>query len=321
MCVAIYKPAKVSIAKKVLEACAEQNKDGCGMAYISQETGEIVVFKTMHFKDFYPVYKEAFRDNKESPFLIHFRIATKGKVNEDNCHPFVIDENHVFIHNGTITPVPVDPKGEVSDTRIFNEMILKKLPNGWVVNDGIKAMVEEFIGKSKLAVLNRNGDVHLYNEKDGSWKEGVWFSNTRHEWRLKPSTYGTNDWKRVEHEDGSWTWNGIRRRWNGKLLEALCPRTDKWRPFNSVSQEFLDTGESYQDALDAKKTKEKSDDRWYKCEYCSDLLRRKDVALYSMDGYSSCMCESCYRQFVRWGCTIFTVIGKDPEPIRRVYAS
>lgn len=191
MCVAIYKPANVTISDENLKNCFLANQHGCGFAYINTDhTGvrRIKIKKTMDYEIFKRQYDRAVRVNPESPFLIHFRIRTHGTTDKFNCHPFSVDDEHVFIHNGTITGVGTDSKK--SDTQLFNEKILKKLPNGWMNEEHFKFLIEESIGYSKLAVLNIDGDVQLYNESRGSWIEGAWYSNDL--WKPRATYYNRN---------------------------------------------------------------------------------------------------------------------------------
>jgi glutamine amidotransferase len=181
MCIAIYKAAGATITDKELSTSALNNKDGCGFAGITTEKGhrKLVVHKCLDFKDFLPVFRKFEKDNPDSPMLIHFRIMTHGLVNVENCHPFWIDSQHVFIHNGTITAAPKDKDRLKSDTRMFNETILTQLPAGWMENDGICDLIEEYIGFSKVVTMDINGQVRIYNEVKGHWDKDrdIWFSN------------------------------------------------------------------------------------------------------------------------------------------------
>lgn len=191
MCVAIYKPLGLKLDDETLRNCFITNPDGCGFAYIEAETGELRIQKFMTLPNFMAAYKEKqdmYIDS--SPFLIHFRIKTHGLKDLDNCHPFQIDNEHVFIHNGIIRTVPDCHEKKKSDTRMFKELILRKLPEGWFDNEAITQLIEEYIGSfSKLAVMNKEGVVHLYNESKGSWKDGVWFSNLLWEPRAKTTKH------------------------------------------------------------------------------------------------------------------------------------
>ena len=194
MCIAIYKPSGKEISKATLQTCFDNNNDGCGFAYInqSQEKHSIELFKYMEFESFYTNYSEAVIEHCNSDFLIHFRITSHGTTELFNCHPFKVDDDHVFIHNGIISSVPRDKRK--SDTQMFNETILSKLPYEWMDSEGIQILVEEFIGGSKLVVLRVDGKVVIYNEKKGSWVDGCWFSNDSYKERITP-LYGGNNYR------------------------------------------------------------------------------------------------------------------------------
>lgn len=191
MCIAIVKPVGTDISRDILENCAENNPDGCGFAYINvdnQGKRRLKTRKAMDFDSFYEKYEKAIEQNPESPFLIHFRIKTHGKIDLANCHPFQVDAEHVFIHNGTISGLKKED--DMSDTRVFNRDMLRILPKDWNKNSGIKSLIEEFIGYSKLAVLNLDGEVNIYNEQKGYWIGEVWYSNKSYEKKVPvKSTY------------------------------------------------------------------------------------------------------------------------------------
>jgi hypothetical protein len=184
MCIAIVKPADKDIDKGTLEICADNNPDGCGFAYINVDhkgVRRIKTKKALFFNDFWTKYERAVKQNPESPFLIHFRIKTHGKVDVANCHPFRIDRNHVFIHNGIIHGV--DNHETMSDTRVFNQDVLRILPKNWNKNSGVKKLIEDFIGHSKLAVLDIDGNVNIFNQHKGDVVDGVWYSNDSYQYR------------------------------------------------------------------------------------------------------------------------------------------
>lgn len=179
MCIAIYKPAGVTLSKDLLKNCAEANRDGCGFTYINESyTGvrKLFIKKSLDFETFYAQYERATRVNNDSPFLVHFRIKTHGNTDKANCHPFMIDNDSVFIHNGIISGVGFD--ADKSDTRLFNEKVLQVLPSGWESNEAIRLMVGEFIGQSKIVTMNVEGDVQIINEEKGHWHNKCWFSNS-----------------------------------------------------------------------------------------------------------------------------------------------
>ena len=208
MCVAIVKPAGFEIDKEILLRCFRNNSDGCGIAYIEHGRGKknkMMLYRSLGFKNFLKQLRKLERKFPKFPMLIHFRAKSKGEVSLANCHPFSIDENHAFVHNGTIFKVDDDPNGKKSDTVMFNETIMKKLPAGWFGNPVIQELVEDYIGSSKLAMLNVKGETQIFNEEKGDTsKDGVWFSNTQ--WRIVTGSHNSQtqkDWQKnwQDYED------------------------------------------------------------------------------------------------------------------------
>ena len=178
MCIAIYKPAEKSITKDTLKTCFTNNPDGAGFSYINTDymgISRMKIKKYMKFDDFWRAYSKAIDIAPNSPFLIHFRIGTHGEKTTYNCHPFFVNKELTFIHNGIISGVGTDKRK--SDTQLFNDKVLKKLPKGWQYNEGIQTLVESFIGGSKLIMMDINGDVTIFNENKGVWDNDCWYSN------------------------------------------------------------------------------------------------------------------------------------------------
>jgi hypothetical protein len=62
---------------------------------------------------------------------------------------------------------------------MFNETILKMIPNNFLNNTAMIAMIKEYIGNgSKLAFLNTKHEITIINESAGVWDDGVWYSNS-----------------------------------------------------------------------------------------------------------------------------------------------
>lgn len=178
MCIAILVSPGSSVSDVQLKNSFDNNPDGAGFSYVSEDlTGhrKLRVFKTMDYEVFLRKFKRAIYHNPESPFLVHFRIATHGTVDKFNCHPFFINKEVSFIHNGIIGGVGVDPVK--SDTQVFNDKVLKNLPKDFYKKEVYKILIEKFIVGSKLLTLDIDGHVTIFNESAGHWKDGVWFSN------------------------------------------------------------------------------------------------------------------------------------------------
>jgi hypothetical protein len=176
MCIAIARPANSHISKETLQQCFDSNPDGAG--FCVEHEGNLQIHKGFFtFESFYNAY-EPFQHQKA---LIHFRIKTHGLLNTDNCHPFSVSDEVVFIHNGIIQGVP--HSDTESDTIVFNNMYIKPTVRNWgkssLVAPAFKGLVEKFIGGSKLAFFIKGEEEFLiYNEKLGNYSEGVWYSNT-----------------------------------------------------------------------------------------------------------------------------------------------
>jgi glutamine amidotransferase len=205
----MYKEPGIKIEDEWMDNSAESNSDGFGLSYIDADQG-LKVFKTMDYIEFKTTFRQLESSHEDSSFILHFRKTTDGATNVDNCHPFLSGGVAVF-HNGLILPCKPSAKEETrSDTRIFAEDLLPNLPNGWLDNEAILDLIEEYIGNSKLAIMDGDGNVVILNENKGNWHEGVWMSNysfypnTRSVQRNKPVCWNSNVNKKGEADKGSW---------------------------------------------------------------------------------------------------------------------
>ena len=98
----------------------------------------------------------------------------------ENVHPFKVNDNLVFGHNGIINDVS---RSELySDTQMFNMEILQNLHNldkDFLSNLVLVKLISEFVSGSKLAFLNSDKTFKIINESDGHWntEKTIWFSN------------------------------------------------------------------------------------------------------------------------------------------------
>jgi glutamine amidotransferase len=203
MCIAIYKPAGKRITKRTLRHCFTANPDGAGMMFIDSNRGLTTHKGFFSFRSFYKQFRDYEREFPDSHFVLHCRIATSGKINTNGCHPHRVSDNLAFVHNGVfINFSTIKNKGK-SDTQLFNEKILKKLPPNFLQIPELRKGIYEYCtaGFSKLVFMDGNGKVTIFNEKAGSWLGGVWYSNklitytvrqTSNKSKLKDTAYDTD---------------------------------------------------------------------------------------------------------------------------------
>lgn len=195
MCIIIVNKQGM-LSKTALYNCWDSNPDGAGLMYA--ENGKIVIEKElMKKKLFYNLYRDI-RKRHNDTIILHFRIGTSGKKDFVNCHPFEVNSDLAFCHNGII-PETTLPGSPISDTVVFNQNYLQKLPENWIESPVIKELIASFIGSSKLAFLHASGQVTLINSHLGHWdtmKEN-WYSN----YSYIRDEYNFNTWVKPSKEN------------------------------------------------------------------------------------------------------------------------
>lgn len=181
MCIAILnKQGKLGCEQ--LENSWKNNNQGGGLMWVEQ--GKLQTFKTYDYTDFSDMYFNLRTNPNIGNIVLHFRIATSGYQNPINLHPFLVNENLGFVHNGILSGLG---NKDYSDTYEFNEM-LKKLPVDFLQNDSIVLFITEYISSSKLIFLDSQDNYSIINENFGDWDEtgDNWYSNDSHK--------SYNDW-------------------------------------------------------------------------------------------------------------------------------
>jgi hypothetical protein len=175
MCIIAAQPIGTNITKEILERCWNNNKDGGGFCYT--DGSQVFTHKELKsFEKYWEAFQIALNLYPNSAFIHHFRISTHGKINETNCHPFHINKKLAFAHNGIINNSSYSK--DFSDTYMFNEEVLKELPDGFLNKLVFHELIRAYIGYgSKLAFLDNESNINIINEKAGEWSEGIWYSN------------------------------------------------------------------------------------------------------------------------------------------------
>lgn len=186
MCLLIAKPdGSPRLLKYHLKNGFRQNPHGAG--FVVAKNGRLLMRKG--FKDFKDFWK-SYREFSDCPAIVHFRWASVGEISVRNCHPFWVDKELAFAHNGTIN---IDTNGDktMSDTRMFNDTVIKPCrehTHSFLEKNEIMWLISESIGLSKLAFLDKSGDIFIVNESLGEKHNGSWFSNSDYTRTTAPIT-------------------------------------------------------------------------------------------------------------------------------------
>lgn len=177
MCLIIHRRqnTKVDITSNMFLSAFNRNNDGWGIMYA--EGGEVHTFKGFALEELAAKVEELNEEKDE--FFVHLRMATHGKVIEDNTHPFHVGAGIYMMHNGVLNIEAEDPIK--SDTALFAEAIYDLL------NDNPELiqtkMFDDFCAmyakSDRLLFLTPEGEHYIYGK--GTWTEhssGLLLSNT-----------------------------------------------------------------------------------------------------------------------------------------------
>jgi predicted glutamine amidotransferase len=205
MCViAIKKPGINVPDDQNIKDMWETNSDGAGFMYAFKN--KVFIEKGfMKLDDLMNAMKHLSKrlkvDNlelKDIPIVYHFRIKTHGANNPANTHPFPISskEQHLkaldltcdlgMVHNGIISSA--QPFGDMSDTASYIANVLTPLAMldlDFYKKTYGKTLMENTIGSSKLAFLDKDGNIETVGDfKNGTKNNtsGILYSNLNHEY-------------------------------------------------------------------------------------------------------------------------------------------
>lgn len=179
MCLIFLKPKGVKnyLTYERFQNALKRNPHSVGIIY--KKNGKLKVKKYVRpsekEKQIYNMIK-----NKDE-FAIHFRFATHGAIDKQNCHPFKVVDGLYLMHNGIMYEYGEMDKTK-SDTRNFIELYLKPI----IEEKGIeilknKNFIDElgkYIGNgNKLLLIDKDFNHYIVNDTSGVWVDGCWASN------------------------------------------------------------------------------------------------------------------------------------------------
>lgn len=138
MCIICYTD-KVQISDEILKKMWDANPDGAGFAWVESNKA--------HYRKGFMKFEDLINALPEdrSHLMLHFRIATSGKIDGAHCHPFDFKNplqesgitNRLLFHNGIISvnwKEKEEDKKEHSDTYLFIKSILGKVTHPKVID-------------------------------------------------------------------------------------------------------------------------------------------------------------------------------------------
>lgn len=288
MCIAILNEPNNVIDYLTLQNCWDNNQDGAGMLYI--ENNKLKTYKEMNsFKKFYDTYLRIREADMSKKIVLHFRISTHGKIDVTNCHPFLVNKNLGFVHNGIISGLPYS--NDYSDTYMFNRHILQNMPNDFLQHKGILTLIEEFISYSKLVFLDKQNNSTIIGEEKGIWDGGNWYSNSTYKYSDYYDVGGQKVSKKSKNKTSVF-YNGTGREFD--LLPKTTPAHLGGTYSNGVTRTFSDN-EDWD--IDYSTSVTRDAEAYEEEEYCECCQELADVVRFSQT-YRVYCCRSCWNEFV-----------------------
>ena len=183
MCMLCVIPPHVTPTRDRLENSALNNPHGFGFGIAIPSENRILVERTMNADDSINRFIELRTQYPEGYAVWHARLATHGKTDVTNCHPFRVGRDNLtyLAHNGILPVLETD--AERSDTRIFAEDTLPAMGGVSALdNEQVLNVLEDFTSGSKVAILTLNPSAKqplylLHASKGWHDETGVWWSN------------------------------------------------------------------------------------------------------------------------------------------------
>jgi hypothetical protein len=182
MCLAIYKPANIKTDWDALEEGFHTNSHGAGFAYV--DNGRLITCKGYFTFD---EFRDAYLPVQDKQAAIHFRLATHGEHDANNCHPFLLSDDLAMVHNGVLD-IACNVNKKMSDTWHYAELVLQPMASrdpDFFSRPEVSFMGGAAIRGSKFIFLRADGHFGIWNEESGHWAQDCWWSNNSY----KPATW------------------------------------------------------------------------------------------------------------------------------------
>ena len=185
MCLIYYRNQRTHLAPidySSLSTAMRQNPDGSGLATYANgkwHVSKSTLVTWAHFRDaLQEVSKYA------EKIVVHFRYATAGKCNDDNCHPFKLAKNTYFAHNGIFQGI--EEKNDRSDTRQVADCMQALIEQGASPSSAF-ALARLMGDRNKLCLMLPSGKVQICGDWE-SMPDGL-YSNSSCLWSYDSTRY------------------------------------------------------------------------------------------------------------------------------------
>lgn len=207
MCVIIYKDKKTTLDFETVRLASNTNPDGVGVAINNCDTWTIK-------KYMYPSkqqLKTLCNNIKDKEAILHFRIATSGGININNCQPFLFDNNQqVLFHNGVLYSLN-GISSYKSDTRLLIDILETEKQD---VNNILFNISEK--SNNKFVLIDYKNAVHFFGEFKNY--KGLYCSNLNFVPRPAPAKPATQKEKEPIFKNCSDFFASRRTHWEDDLL-------------------------------------------------------------------------------------------------------
>lgn len=250
MCVIIVKPRGVKLpSRELLRKAYRANDDGFGLAYHPKNAKQVTIIKgAMSFRQTYKIITSV-PNPKSCNMILHFRLATEGKICPENCHPYPlsnrvkklratqIDCSVAIAHNGMIITEEKEYsiklhkskplEKNLTDTQEFIKSTLSTMGLA-VLNKTVGMLIQEYAG-GKFALLSPSKLLLLGSfTKDST--NGLYYSNTTFKETavFDASTYGAYSYSNMENP---YAWASPI---SSGLSYAKCEICNEWRQTKKI---------------------------------------------------------------------------------------
>lgn len=148
-----------------LEKAYHRNNDGAGLLWWSLGKWHTEKNVKWPWDDLRAAIRDL--DRQSEAWAVHFRLATKGVIDERNCHPFSLGSGGYLMHNGTVH-VPMPWKERSDSWHLARAVRRGEKSMAWLVKQSVG---------SRLLIAEPDGELI----RIGTWfrRSAGWFSNDR----------------------------------------------------------------------------------------------------------------------------------------------